>query len=452
MKVVHLLGWYFPESLGGTEVYVAELARRQRAAVDVRIAAPLAGTIQTRIYRWNETTVFRYPVPAVPSREEAQGATAVRGHADFVTWLRNERADIVHVHTLATGVGLHEIDAARRLGARVVFTAHLPALGFLCQRGTMLLWGRELCDGVVEPRRCAACVLQSRGVPTSIARTMATATFPFAKLAARMPGRIGTGLAMPAFIAANYRRQRYLLGSIDRFVVLNRRAHEIVTANGAPPAKLVINRLGIGFAAVAKPSPDVTVTNLPLRIGFIGRIHETKGVRVFARAVSSLPRHLPIAVEIAGPAGTDREDSTMAELRAYASRDSRIVLRSAISRNEIPAALRRFDVLCCPSVWFENGPTIAIEAQSVGTPVIGTDVGAMPEFIRDRVNGRVLPAGDWRRLRDALAELVENPHIIDCWRRALPPPRSMDDVTREYVDLYKDLCQSRTEALLPCGA
>ena len=29
MKILHALGWYFPESLGGTEVYVAALAARQ---------------------------------------------------------------------------------------------------------------------------------------------------------------------------------------------------------------------------------------------------------------------------------------------------------------------------------------------------------------------------------------------------------------------------------------
>ena len=41
MKIVHLLGWYFPDSVGGTEVYVEGLCRRLRAAGhEVLIAAP----------------------------------------------------------------------------------------------------------------------------------------------------------------------------------------------------------------------------------------------------------------------------------------------------------------------------------------------------------------------------------------------------------------------------
>src|SRR5438552_18956040 len=41
VKIVHALGWYYPESLGGTEVYVAALCRRLRAAGHaVAVVAP----------------------------------------------------------------------------------------------------------------------------------------------------------------------------------------------------------------------------------------------------------------------------------------------------------------------------------------------------------------------------------------------------------------------------
>ena len=41
MKILHLVGWYFPDSIGGTEVYVETLCRRLRAAGhEVLIAAP----------------------------------------------------------------------------------------------------------------------------------------------------------------------------------------------------------------------------------------------------------------------------------------------------------------------------------------------------------------------------------------------------------------------------
>jgi len=40
VKIVHLLGWYFPDSVGGTEVYVEGLCRRlQDAGHDVQIGS-----------------------------------------------------------------------------------------------------------------------------------------------------------------------------------------------------------------------------------------------------------------------------------------------------------------------------------------------------------------------------------------------------------------------------
>ena len=56
--------------------------------------------------------MFRYPVPATPTREEAQGETAVRGSEHFHRWLHGAHADVVHFHTFVTGLGLAEIIAA----------------------------------------------------------------------------------------------------------------------------------------------------------------------------------------------------------------------------------------------------------------------------------------------------------------------------------------------------
>ncbi len=436
MKVLHLLGWYFPDNVGGTEVYVAELARRQHAAgFDVSIAAPRVGIDHAEEYTWAETQVFRYPVPAAATRDEVQGVVPIPGHRDLVRWLERHRPAVVHVHTLSTGITLHDIRAARAAGAHVVFTAHLPALGFICQRGTLLRWGHEACDGMLHIGRCAACALQDRGMPLPFARAVAAVTRPFGASIAGLPGRIGTTLGMPALIAANRRRQQELVDLVAWFVVLNQRAKEIVLANGAPADKVTVNRLGVGFESSGWPPANRAVGS-PVRVGFVGRLHPTKGVHVLARAVSELPPDAGIRLEILGP---DGDPALVRTLKAAAARDPRIVLGPAVPRDQMAEALRRFDVLCCPSLWFENGPTVALEAQAVGTPVIGSDFGAIPEIVQDHVNGRVVPPGDWRALRAVLAELAANPSLITRWRHSLVRPRTMDDVSDDYLAMYGDL-------------
>jgi glycosyltransferase involved in cell wall biosynthesis len=176
-------------------------------------------------------------------------------------------------------------------------------------------------------------------------------------------------------------------------------------------------------------------TNNPLRVGFVGRVHETKGIGVLIRALAALPSDVPVVVEVFGP--RDPSDEKLGRmLRDATARDPRLIVHEAVQRDEIVDVLRRIDVLCCPSLWFENGPTVALEAHAVGTPVIGSNAGAMPEFITDGVNGRIVPAGQWEALRDALHEAAANPSLIETWRQALPQPRTMDDVASDYVELY----------------
>src|SRR4051812_37999097 len=113
MRILHLLGWYFPDSVGGTEVYVEGLCRRLReAGHDVLIAAPIVNG-STHTTKHDDVTVFRYAIPAQPTRDEAHQHTVVRGASELHRWMAEMRPDILHVHSFVTGVGLAEIREAR---------------------------------------------------------------------------------------------------------------------------------------------------------------------------------------------------------------------------------------------------------------------------------------------------------------------------------------------------
>jgi len=125
------------------------------------------------------------------------------------------------------------------------------------------------------------------------------------------------------------------------------------------------------------------------------------------------------------------------ELKAIVGPDAWVTFGDAIESEQIFEYLRGIDLLCCPSRTLEGGPTVALEAMAVGTPVIGTRQGALSEMIEDGANGRLVPPADWRALARALREVAANAaEIIPRWRAALPPMRSMDDVVDDYLRLY----------------
>jgi glycosyltransferase involved in cell wall biosynthesis len=439
VKILHLLGWYFPDSVGGTEVYVEALCRRLRAAGhDVRIAAPDSHGAAPETYEHDGVPVLRYAISEQPTRAEAYHQVVVRGGERLHRWLADERPDILHVHSFTTGVGLPEIRAAHRLGIRVIVTCHLPGFGYMCRTGELMQWGRVPCDGVVELDKCASCNLNRLGLTRSLAQLSGAVPLEISALMRRLPGRVGTTLGMVASVDEYRRMQRELFDLVEHFVVLNETARQMLLANGSPAAKLSLNRLGLSQSISAhKPPPETEPTRRPVRFGFVGRIHPSKGLTELVRAAVSLPRHCQFSLDIRGPAADPLTRRYAGDLRGDAAGDSRVTFSEPVPSREVPGLLARLDALVIPSIWFENGPTIALESMGVGTPIVASRVGNLPEIIEDRVSGRLVPPGDVHALAAALSSIVDDPAgSIDLWRRHLPAPRTMDDVAVDYLSLY----------------
>ncbi|MCU1385979.1 MAG: hypothetical protein JWL71_4676 [Acidobacteria bacterium] len=439
MKIVHLLGWYFPDSVGGTEVYVEGLCRRlQQAGHEVLIAAPDPHRTAAAQYDYHRVPVFRYPISDHPNRDEAYHRLAMPGTEHLFRWLADERPDILHVHSIKTGVGLPEFREAHRLGIRVIATCHLPSLGYLCRTGELMQDGKRPCDGIVRPSKCAACSLTHVGL-APLASRLAGAVPPALGRALRvLPGKVGTVLGMSALVVEYQQMQRELFDIVERFVVLNETAYQMLVADGSPASKLSVNRLGVSQSDVTrKPGPDQRPTRTPVHFGFAGRLHSAKGLIQIAHAVTAIPRDVEFRLDIRAPMLDAGARAMAADLRHILGGDPRVRFEPAVPSTEIPRVLTALDALLSPSLWFENGPTIALEAMAVGTPVIATRVGNLAELIADGVNGRLVEAGDVAALAAALREAATSPGTtIDVWRRALAPVRTMDDIARDYLTMY----------------
>ena len=439
MKIVHLLGWYFPDSVGGTEVYVEGLCRRlQDAGYEVLIAAPDPRRSAPELYDYHGVPVFRYPITDRPTRDEAYHRVAMSGSAHLFRWLADERPDILHVHSIKTGVGLPEFREAHRLGIRVIATCHLPSLGYLCRTGELMEGGKHPCDGVVSPGKCAACSLTHVGLAPLPSRIAGSIPPWLGESLRTAPGKAGTVLGMSALVVEYQKMQRELFEIVERFVVLNETAYRMLLADGSPADKLAVNRLGLSQSGVRrKPGPDRQPTRTPVRFGFAGRLHAAKGLVQIVRAVLAIPRDVEFQVDIRAPVLDSDARMMEAELRLLSREDARVRFAPAVSSSEIPTVLTELDALLSPSLWFENGPTIALEAMAVGTPVIATRVGNLAELIVDGVNGRLVEAGDVAQLAAALLEAATSPSTtIDVWRAALAPVRTMDDIARDYMTMY----------------
>lgn len=83
----------------------------------------------------------------------------------------------------------------------------------------------------------------------------------------------------------------------------------------------------------------------------------------------------------------------------------------------------------CPSEMYENCPYSVMESIKLSTPVVGANIGGIPELIDEGSNGLLFTAGDSQELENKLRYLAENPDVANsfsdnCKNASLETPNS----------------------------
>lgn len=409
MRVVHNLAWYLPSHIGGTEVYVDALAR---SLVGHGVESVVLVPDETPSERLQDgIRVISYPHRPARGGAGWEADPPDSELAEFKAWLVELRPDIFHLHSWMPDSGLHHLRTAHSLALPSVMTVHVP--GPVCPRGTMLRNGRDICDGRIQPRRCAACRLQSRGVPEML-----------------------TGLASTLGWTDSVRRHKQRLLEAAhlsrRVVAVSRWLQEALLVNGVPASKVVLSRQGLSDS----PPQTHRLATEQITVGFISRLDPLKGLHILVEAFRALPRSIPLRLKIYGEASGAEHQRYEAALRERAKVDTRIEFLGRLARAALPEALASFDVLAVPSQWLETGPIVVLEAAQAGVPVLGSDLGGIGEWLDSGISGWKVPFNDVGAWLEALQEL---PVRLRRLPRSLPSVRSARDVAHEMHSLYRGI-------------
>jgi glycosyltransferase involved in cell wall biosynthesis len=167
--------------------------------------------------------------------------------------------------------------------------------------------------------------------------------------------------------------------------------------------KFHVVRCGIDLARFAF-EPRARLAAVPTVV-VVGRLSPEKGGGVLLEALGGLRADgVAAVVEFVG------DGEARPALEAQAARlgiADRVRFLGALHPSEVPARLRQADVFCLPS-FAEGLPVSIMEAMAVGTPVVTTYISGIPELAVDGETALVVPAGNARRLADALARLLGN--------------------------------------------
>lgn len=141
-------------------------------------------------------------------------------------------------------------------------------------------------------------------------------------------------------------------------------------------------------------------------IGTLRHLERNYGIDVLIETVPLLLESDPqIRIEIGG-AGSLRPafERRIHELAI----GEQVTLRGRIDHAEVPAFLRALAVFAMPSRAEAFG-VAALEAQACGLPVVASNVGGLPEVVRDGETGLLVPPEQPQALADALLALIHDP-------------------------------------------
>ena len=214
----------------------------------------------------------------------------------------------------------------------------------------------------------------------------------------------------------------YFLKKIGRFVMkkANRvrvNSNEIfnqVKEQGVSEDKIRLVFLRIDLN-LFNPNPQVSETH---KIGYIGRLVEDKGLENLLEAVSYLRQgfggqeNFKVLIFGDGPLQPKLEKMAQ-ELNI----EDKIEWRGFVPYNKVPEALSQIDVFVYPSLHEGFGRAI-MEALAMEKAVVATNVGGIPDLIKDGINGFLVAPNNSQELALKIKKLLENKELREKFGKA----------------------------------
>jgi glycosyltransferase involved in cell wall biosynthesis len=441
MKIVHIIPFFLPEKIAGSEIYCWSLCKfLQSKGVTCEILTPNYGSENTVEYVYDDIRVVKYAEPTRATRFLQMGLALPEGINAFRNHLINSKPNCVHFHGLygSVGITVEHISVAKSLGISTLYTMHLA--GNVCITNTLVHKQKELCDGIIRPRRCSACLLVHLNKRDWLAEFFASVSnllYQSGIDTARLNNPLGTGFSLANRIGDLRKNLEKIALHCDRVVVPAKWFRDILIANHFPKEK-------IDYLEQALPLFKDPPTNLPplkfnnkrsVKVVFAGRISSFKGLDILLQAIRTFPED-KVELSIYGQNDGDEFYQKCLEL----SKDKpNIHWRGVLPHEEVLAAFHQHDALCLPSTFSEMAPLVIQEAFAAGIPVIASEVYGNLEMIVPEENGLLFAFRSVEDLRLKLARIVDNTFLLSSMKNRVKPPIPFEKLGQDYIDLYEKI-------------
>ncbi|HIK38817.1 MAG: glycosyltransferase [Geminocystis sp.] len=315
--------------------------------------------------------------------------------------VEENRINIVHVHNFFPMLTPSVFKAAKEGGAKVIHTLHNYRLW--CISGILYRDGYGTCEVCTKNKFSLAGIL-NRCYRNSLLQSIA------------------------AQLAFWFYKVTGVFDSVDYFFVLTDFQKEKVKSLGISENRII-----------AKPNS----LRIPLELQkqkekqgyiYVGRLEESKGIYELLKVWSRLDRRFVLTVIGGGKLERELKNKFMG--------CDNVIFKGVCTREETLENMAKSKYLIQPSLWYETFGLTIIEAMSVGTPVIGFDIGTRKDFIKNGVNGFLCTPSTFE---ETIRMSLEYPEYDTLSQNAMKTAKLYHDdyIIEQQIEAYKKILEER---------
>ena len=168
---------------------------------------------------------------------------------------------------------------------------------------------------------------------------------------------------------------------------------------------------------------------------YIGRLSYEKGLWTLLEAFKDNPK---VQLKIAGTGPLESDIKTCIDKHNLTN----IELLGFLSGQKLYDVIARAKFLVIPSEWYENNPISVIESLALGTPVIGSNIGGIPELVINDSTGFLYNVGEVAELKNIILKTIDiNPfayrQLVNNGIKLVEDKCSKNNYYKRLIDIYQ---------------
>jgi len=444
MKIVYVVHEFPPDSVGGTGVATFQAAKVMLArGHKVWVLAPQrwahdnfssVGFFDEKVDGLSvRKLVFNPELVPNPILYEYYNPIFYIYAKDF---LKDISPDIIHIcHLLHLSSSI--IDAAKELRIPIIMT--LTDFWLFCPKWICLKANGSLCKKYFSWKDCIYCLRKENNFYERISTAFDETIMKFCLEEEILNNKFKIGLVnnrqiFSLFLAAATRLPflKSQLEKVDGVLCPSSFLGKVFLEKGYFHSGLTIVSPGTHFPRKLC-SREGQISNITF--GYFGGGREHKGAHVLLEAFRKI-KSTNVNLKLYG---IFPNTEYVKELRRIAKGDERIDFMGTFGRTELTEVLSGIDLLIMPSICYEAYGLSILEAFANKVPVIATDIGGIPEIVRDGHNGLLFKRGDVLNLKQKMESVINEPGLIQKLRENIPRVKSVKQECDELLGVYKKL-------------